>query len=310
MKQKYNDSILNKEFWFKKSPQFFNIKFQLLTYGIDALFLMYSIISIPLYIFYHIFGNLGLFLDKKQIEANPSLKEEYLSNYKINDICLFWNLFNNFIPVGLIILSSSLTKVQTYAYLAIYLGLQKLFILSYLANTNLTLIPDKSSFIFKVFHLMLMFSYTLYSIYSITFYIKSKRPIEININNDKDSNYNKYKINFNEQPASIDTIVHEIQLRMDMVKMRFNHIMIKLKLHKIFKRFMYQKKDFYFMNSDMQKERQNNHIIRNIKGIKNMNNNCKCFDTKSMSDSSSTYASSVDNNYSKMDDDEMSPLKV
>ena len=125
-------SFLKKEFWFKKSPQFFNIKFQLLTYGIDALFLMYSIISIPLYIFYHIFGNLGLFLDKKQIEANPSLKEEYLSNYKINDTCLFWNLFNNFIPVGLIILSSSLTKVQTYAYFAIYLGLQKLFILSLL----------------------------------------------------------------------------------------------------------------------------------------------------------------------------------
>ena len=41
-----------------------------------------------------------------------------------------------------------------------------------------------------------------------------------------------------------------------------------------------------------------------------MENNCKCFDTKSMSDSSSTYASSVDNNYSKIDDDEISPLKV
>jgi len=309
MKGKNNASFLNKEFWFKKSPEYFNFKFQLLTYGIDAIFLLYSIISIPLYIFYHIFGNLGLFLDKEVLD-NPSLKEEFLSNYKINDISLFWNIFNLFIPIGLILFSLSLVKSQTYAFLTVYLGIQKLFILSYLANSNLTLIPYKTSFIYKAFHIMLICSESLYFIYSIFYYIKSKKPIEINIKYDKDTAYNKYKINLNEQPASIDTFVHEVQLRLDMAKMRFNYYMVKFKLHKIFKRFMYQKKDFYFMNSSLEQERQNNHIVKNIKGINNNKNSCKCFDTKSQSDNSSTYASSIDNNYSRLDDDETSPLKI
>ena len=104
--------------------------------------------------------------------------------------------------------------------------------------------------------------------------------------------------------------MHEVQLRLDMAKMRFNYLMVKFKLHKIFKRFMYQKKDFYFMNSSLEQERQNNHIVRNIKGINNAKNSCKCFDTKSQSDNSSTYASSIDNNYSRIDDDEASPLKI
>ena len=64
------------------------------------------------------------------------------------------------------------------------------------------------------------------------------------------------------------------------------------------------------MNSSLEQERQNNHIVRNIKGINNAKNICKCFDTKSQSDNSSTYASSIDNNYSRIDDDETSPLKI
>ena len=99
MKQK-NNSIMNREFWFGRTPAFFNVKFQLLTYAIDGIFLFYSLISIPLYIFYHIFGDLGLFLDKEKIEANPSLKDEYLENFKMNDISLLWNLLNIIIPAN------------------------------------------------------------------------------------------------------------------------------------------------------------------------------------------------------------------
>ena len=43
---------------------------------------------------------------------------------------------------------------------------------------------------------------------------------------------------------TIDSFVEEIQLRMDMAKMKFNSILIKLKLNKIFKKIMF-KNDFY-----------------------------------------------------------------
>lgn len=312
MKQK-NNSIMNREFWFGKRPAFFNVKFQLLTYAIDGIFLFYSLISIPLYIFYHIFGDLGLFLDKEKIEANPSLKDEYLEYFKMNDISLFWNLFNIIIPIVFIFLSQQLIKSQTYALFSFYMGIQKLFILAYFMNSNLTLIPNKSSFIYTIFNLMLIFTYNIYLFYSIYFYFKNKNKLNNNnINIDKDTSYGKYKINLNEQPASLETIVHEVQLRMDMAKMKFNSIMIKFKLNKIFKRLMYQPKDFYFMQKNQEKERQNDHIIRNIKGLKtNINKNVKYSETKSqISDNASTFASSVENNYSRLEDDESEPLKM
>ena len=312
MKQK-NNSIMNREFWFGKRPAFFNVKFQLLTYAIDGIFLLYSLISIPLYIFYHIFGDLGLFLDKEKIEANPSLKDEYLEYFKMNDISLFWNLFNIIIPIVFIFLSQQLIKSQTYALFSFYMGIQKLFILAYFMNSNLTLIPNKSSFIYTIFNLMLIFTYNIYLFYSIYFYFKNKNKLNNNnINIDKDTSYGKYKINLNEQPASLETIVHEVQLRMDMAKMKFNSIMIKFKLNKIFKRLMYQPKDFYFMQKNQEKERQNDHIIRNIKGLKsNINKNVKYSETKSqISDNASTFASSVENNYSRLEDEESEPLKM
>jgi hypothetical protein len=313
MKQK-NNSFMNREFWFERTPEYFNVKFQLLTYAIDAIFILYSLFSIPLYVFYHIFGDLGLFLDKEKVEANPSLKDEYLKYYKINDISLFWNLFNIIIPIGFIYLSQQLIKVQTYAFLTVYMGIQKLFIFAYFMNVNLTLIPNKSSFIYTIFNLMLLFTYNLYLIYSIYFYIKNKnKSNNNNISNYKDTSYGKYKINLNEQPAPIDALVHEVQLRMDMAKMKFNSIMIDWKLNKIFKRLMYQPKDFYFMQKNQEKERQNEHIIRNIKGLKSIvNQKDKFSDLKSqMSDNvSTTFASSVDNNYSRLEDDENEPLKM
>lgn len=310
MMAKKINSIYNREFWFKKTPEYFNFRFQLLIYAIDAIFVLYSLISIPLYIFYHIFGDLGLFLNKEQIESNPSLKNEFMDYYKLNDISLFWNIFNLFFPISLIICSLQLIQNQTYAFLGIYTALQKLLILAYFMNCNLTLIPHKSSFIYKIFNLMIIFSDTLLFIYSIYYYYRGQtNTINKITNNDKDSTpYGKYKINLNEQPASIGTLVHEVQLRMDMAKIKFNSIMIKLKLHKCFKRLLYQPKDFYFMNNNIEQERENEEIIRNIKGIKKVN---KFSDNKSENSDafSTTFASSVDNNYSRLDD-ESEPLRL
>ena len=306
------NSIYNKEFWFQKTPEYFNFKFQLITYAIDAIFLLYSIISIPLYIFYHIFGDLGLFLDKEKIESNPSLKEAFLANFKLNDISLFYNLFNIIIPIGLIFLSQHLIKVQNYYFLFIYMALQKIFVFAYLMNCNLTFIPHKTSFIYTIFNIMILFADALYFIYFIYFYFKSNKNNNY-INNDKETGYGKYKINLNEQPVSLDTMVHEIQLRMDMAKIKFNSLMIKLKIHKIFKKLLYQPKDFYFINTNQEKERQNEDIIRNIKGLKKINNNFKFSDNKSVNsdtNSTTTFASSIDNNYSRLEDEESEPLKM
>ena len=159
---------------------------------------------------------------------------------------------------------------------------------------------------------MLIFTDTIYFVYSILYYLRKNKK-NTNTNNEKEeTGYGKYKINVNSQPASLDTLIHEVQLRMDMAKMKFNSIMIKFKLNKICKRLLYQPKDFYFMNTNQEKERQNEEIIRNIKGLKKINKNSKSSDSKSdFSDNASTsFASSIDNNYSRLEDDETDPLKI
>ena len=307
MKDKDINSYLKREFWLEKKPQFFNFKFQLLTYATAAIFLLYSILSIPLYIFYHIFGDLGLFLSKEELDSNNLLKY-----YQLNDISLFWNIFNIFIPIGLLFFSLNLISNQTYAFYAIYMGILKLFIFAYFMNCNLTLITHKSSFIFRIFNLMILFTYSLFSFYSIFYYIKNKNPSNKNNINNKETSFGKYTINLNSQPASIETLVHVVQLKMDMAKIKFNSLMIKLKLHKIFKRLLYQPKDFYFMSNNREKERQNEHIIRNIKGLNKINNDNKFSDSSSLNSDniSTTNASSIDNNYTRLEDDETEPLKI
>ena len=307
MKDKDINSYLKREFWLEKKPQFFNFKFQLLTYATAAIFLLYSILSIPLYIFYHLFGDLGLFLSKEEIDSNNSLKY-----YQLNDISLFWNIFNIFIPIGLLFFSLNLISNQTYAFYAIYMGILKLFIFAYFMNCNLTLITHKSSFIFRIFNLMILFTYSLFSFYSIFYYIKNKNPSNNNNINNKETSFGKYTINLNNQPASIETLVHVVQLKMDMAKIKFNSLMIKLKLHKIFKRLLYQPKDFYFMSNNREKERQNGHIIRNIKGLNKINDGNKFSDSSSQNSDniSTTNGSSIDNNYTRLEDDETEPLKI
>ena len=172
-------------------------------------------------------------------------------------------------------------------------------------NSNITLIPSSSSFIYTIFIFMLIFCFILHIIYMISYYYKSKNKKE-KIDNKETSG--KYRIN--NRQISIDTIIDEIQLRMDMAKIKFNNILIKLKLHKIFKKFMFKPKDYYFMKNNNEKEKINEHIIRNIKGYKTNKNEDKKENKSQISDNNSTtFESSIDNNYSKLNDDnEYSPL--
>ena len=302
MKTKANNNLFNQNFWFLKSPDYFNSKYYLLILFIIAIYSLYTIVNIPLYIFYHLFGD--LFENNNEINNNQ-LREEYTNNFRPNDISIYWIIFHNIFTISLIILSFITIKNQTYSYYSILLLFQFVYIFGFLMNSNITLIPSSSSFIYTIFIFMLIFCFILHIIYMISYYYKSKNKKE-KIDNKETSG--KYRIN--NRQISIDTIIDEIQLRMDMAKIKFNNILIKLKLHKIFKKFMFKPKDYYFMKNNNEKEKINEHIIRNIKGYKNNKNEYKKENRSQISDNNSTtFDSSVDNNYSKLNDDnEYSPL--
>ena len=204
-------------------------------------------------------------------------------------------------------------KNQTYSYLTIYMILQKLFIFTYLMNGNLTLIPHKTSYAFKIFHLVIIFCFVLNILYFFSYHYKKKNQKEKIVENNKEALMGKYKVN-NNTPMTIDSFVNEMQLRMDMAKIKFNSIMIKLKINKIFPKIMFKPKDYYFMRKDNEKERNNEHIIRNIKGYKNINNkkNSKANNNSFQDNCSTTFGSCADSYYSKLNDDEneTSPLNI
>ena len=52
---------------------------------------------------------------------------------------------------------------------------------------------------------------------------------------------------------TIENIVHEINLRKDMLKMKINEIIIRLHLNKVLKHYMFSKNDFYFMRQSSMK---------------------------------------------------------
>ena len=310
MKRKTNN--FNSDFFVTKAPEYFNARYFLLTIFLVILYSLYTIISIPLYIYFHFFGDLGLLDNNEEISNNPSLREENLNYYKINDISLFWNIFNNIYTIGLIIISFLILNNQKFSHFSILIILQLIFIFSYLMNCNITLIPHKSSFAYTIFNLMIIFSFISQIIYLIAYIYRSKNKKGKIMPNNKETLIGKYTINNREM--TIDSFVDEIQLRMDMAKIKFNSILIKLKLNKILKRIMFKPKDYYFMKKNNEKEKINENIIQNIKGYKSFNNknNIKSIDNSQVSDNNSTtFNSSVDSNYSKLNEDsEFSPLNI
>ena len=314
MKNKSNKFYLNQDLWFQKSPEYFNSRYFILTIFIIGIYSLYTIISIPLYIYYHFFGDLGLLDNENEIANNPALREEFMNNFRLNDISFFWNIFNNIYIIGFAVLCYIVLKSQTFSNLGILMLILKIFIFAYFMNCNLTLIPHRSSFAYTIFNIMIIFCFILQIIYFISYYYRSKKNKEPNISSNKETLMGKYKVN--ERQMSIDSFVDEIQLRMDMAKIKFNSILIKLKLHKIFKKLMFKPKDYYFMKKENEKEKNNEHIIRNIKGYKNRNEDKdkknKDNNRNSISENNSTtFDSSMDNNYSKLNDDnETSPLNI
>jgi hypothetical protein len=122
----------------------------------------------------------------------------------------------------------------------------------------------------------------------------------------KENPLNKYRIS--NPTMSIENVVHEVQLRMDLAKMRFNNILMKFPFHQYLKKLMFKKEDLYFMKSNSEKQKQNNHIINNIKGVNKIKSKKRIIDDKTRENLSTTYASSSD--YSRFEDSEKEPLNI
>ena len=264
--RKYNQSLY--EFLYKSQPNFFSDSFNLIVNGINYCLFLYIIFSFIIYLFFHFFA--------LNIEVLGMTQEKFLEY----DTILYKNNFNNIILGCVIILGMISTSKQNYFYFCIYLLSYALFMFSFAFKINFTLIPIYS-YAYTLFNLMLFSGFLIISIYYLLYYFKI---------------FGYFKYNMNDIP--VDKIIHEIKLRVDLAKMSYNAFMIRWGIHKISKRLLYTKKDYYFMNLD--KDNDNEKIKKEF--IKDCDNY-----SKNNSDLN-TYASSIDNNYINLDN-ESEPLK-
>lgn len=316
MKEKQN-SFLKNIFSLQRNPEYFNGKFHLLIFLINGIFLLFSIGSLITYIFYHVFGDLYIFSDRNVYEANQNLRTEYLQNYHNNDVSLKFNILNCFILLFLFLISKLMLKKQTYIHLFLYIGILKFFVVAYFMNFNITLIPHRNSFIYHIFNILLMIPYVLIMIHSFHHWRKSETRNGESISSaplfereKRETGMGKYRISNNNEQMSVDNIIDNVQLNMDMARIQFNSLMIKLGLGKLFKRFLFHKEDYYFMNK-CKKENDKKQIFENITGKKKEKSK-SCSKEQDSSDSNSTTCESHSsdlNGYSKLDEDnENNPL--
>ena len=267
MKSRKNNQSLY-DFLYNSQPNFFSGTFNFIVNGINYCLFLYIIFSFIIYLFFHFFA--------LNIEVFGMTQTKFLEY----DTILYKNNFNNIILACIIILGMLSVKKQNYLYFIIYLLTYALFIFSFIFKMNFTLIPIYSYF-YTIFNSLLFFGFFILSLYSILYYFQI---------------YGIVKNNINDIP--IDKIIHEIKLKSDLAKMSYNAFMIRHGLHKISKKLLYTKKDYYFMN--MENDNDNEKIKKEF--INEYDNESK------LNSESGTYASTIDNNYINLDN-ESQPLK-
>ena len=148
------------------------------------------------------------------------------------DQLLYINLFNDLFLVVLLLLGYFTLKKRSNTSFIIYWSVLLLISLNHLGgmNVNIFFLNPK----LKLFNFFILIMNLLLIVYTLCFWFGQ-------INNIRNSL----------SSVPIANIIHEINLRSDMMKISFNHLVIKFKLHKLIPNLTYKRSDFYFLGNDI-----------------------------------------------------------
>ena len=285
-KKFYNDYINKKSvlysIFFSRQPQYFSSILKSIIFCINYVFILYTVFSVIINIFYHVFAlNIPAFNVTEQ-------------NYEEGSSILLRNNYNNLLLILVIILGFSSSYYQTMSTFFGYLMLYATFFFSFTYKIYFKCPDSKIYYGFLAFFLFLTLGMAAIVVYSFLYYFKLIGYV---------------KFTLNELPT--EDIIHEVKLRIDMAKMSFNSTLIRFGLHKVLRRFMFKKEDYYFMNMDKEKSREENERIKKI-----ISDDCYSCGSKGGKSSGFSYnsdeqtegGSTFDSIYSKLDN-ECEPLK-
>ena len=201
--------------------------------------------------------------------------DDFNSVFDLNKSGFYSNIKNNVLPVVFISLGVLSLKERTLFYFLSFSLPQFFYAFSYMFGVNASIISDKKTYAYSMFHLFVMMQCGL-----IVFYVwlSTKTGINPPSPSESDSDHDLFAL---------------LNLKLDMLKIKYNSILINLKLHKIFsKRILFGKKDYFFVNLGAEEAKEGKEW--------------KSEGSSSLNDASTA----VDNSYSILrEDDELSSLK-
>lgn len=202
---------------FKKSePVFMNEYFCSLLRFVNYFIAFYIFISLILYLSVH-------FLGKDFIKSKKTLTEY--------DKLLFLNLFYDIFLAFSIFVSYLAISKKSIIFFALYFKIMVMacFFGFYGVSQDMENLNSKIRYaVIAILGINIVFA-----LYPVFHYLRKIRY---------------FRISLEDQP--LDNIYHEIRLRTDMMKIGFNHIIIKMKLHKIFPNITFKKEDYYFLSEE------------------------------------------------------------
>jgi len=199
-----------------KEPEFMNDIFCLFLKIVNFLIAVYIILSIILYLVIH-FNGRDLLKSKK--------------SFNKYDRILFLNLFYDIYLAFIIVISYFSISTKSIGLYVVY---WTLMIVACIFGMN-GISQDLSTLNNKIRYgvLTLFVLNILLVLYPIFHYLRKIHYFRIALEN-----------------FPVENIVHEIKLRTDTMKIGFNNLVIKMKLHKILPSITYKKEDYYFLSEE------------------------------------------------------------
>ena len=196
---------------------YFGNYFTLLFKAMNFSILFYIILSSVMYVVIHFYG--------KTIIKGKSHWMEY-------DHLLYINLFNDLFLVVILLLGLFTLNKKSNTSFIIYWSVLLLISVNHLGgiNVNIFFLNPK----LKLFNFFILVMNMCLLAYTLCFWFGQFNYIRNSLAN-----------------VPIANIIHEINLRSDMMKISFNHLVIRLRLHKLIPNLTYKKSDFYFLGNDV-----------------------------------------------------------
>jgi hypothetical protein len=226
MDSKFSIKYIKKPIISNRKPEFFSRALDAVSNGLNWTYAFYVIFSVTVYILRKMFGSEFMTesnINKLFLATKISLIE--------NERAVFRNFFHSIVLTFLITLNTLASRFKSIPLFICHYIFTTIIGIDYLIGV----FGFSNVAISKIFYYINIISSIIFTIYAAYYYTLC---------------IGYFKYNLEDYP--IASIIHEIKLRTDMLKISYNNFLINFKVNKYFPGLLYKKHDYYFTTAQRQ----------------------------------------------------------